>query len=279
MHRLQVSAIMMMVLLRSLPWCAGRTVQAAEKDSARTGESQGALAERLQNPVADLISIPFQSNFEFNAGEDDDAFRYLLNIQPVIPFTLNENWNLITRTIVPVVYQDALFAGSNSEFGLGDTTLSLFLSPKEGPGGWIVGAGPVLLLPTATDDLLGLDQWGAGPTAVVLRQEMGWTYGLLANHVWSFAGDDDRGDISSTFLQPFLSRTWENGFTVGANTEAIYDWEIDEWTVPVQLQASQLIVAGRQPLSLQLGGRYYAAAPQGAPEWGIRFTVTLLFPK
>jgi hypothetical protein len=243
---------------------------------AQTSEE---LAKKLANPVADLISLPFQANVDFSGGPEDDAFRFLLNIQPVIPITLTQDWNLISRTILPVIYQDELVAPDSDQFGLGDTVQSFFLSPVTGPGELIWGVGPVLLLPTATDELLGTEKWGAGPTAVALWQGGGWTVGGLANHIWSFAGDSDRNDVSATFLQPFLAHTWPVGFTLTLNTESTYDWENEEWTVPINLIGTQVLKLGNQPISLQLGGRYYADTPRGGPDWGLRTAITFLFPR
>lgn len=155
------------------------------------------LAKQLSNPVASLISVPFQFNYDRGFGPDD-GHRAFVNIQPVVPITLNDDWNLILRTILPVITQHDIAGGSGTQSGLGDITESLFLSPtKPGSSG---GAGPVFLIPIATDDLPGSDNWGAGPTAVVLKQNGPWTYGMLANHV-SFAGPDRRADISSTFCR------------------------------------------------------------------------------
>ena len=161
-----------------------------EVDDAKAKAAE--LAKELQNPIAKLISVPFQNNFDFGAGPAGDGFQYKVNVQPVVPFTLSEDWNLITRTILPIVYQEKI-VGTSSQAGLADTMESLFFSPsKPAMGGWIWGAGPAFLLPTATDDLLGAEKWGAGPTAVVLKQQKGWTYGALANHIWSFAGESER---------------------------------------------------------------------------------------
>ena len=146
-------------------------------------------------------------------------------------------------------------------------------------GGWIIGVGPVFPYPTATEDALGSGKWGIGPTAVVLRQDGPWTYGILANHVWSFAGDADREDVNSTFLQPFLNYTTKTATTFGLNTESTYDWERDRWTVPINATVAQLVRIGRLPVSFTLGARYYAERPAGGPDWGIRFEVTFLFPK
>jgi hypothetical protein len=248
-------------------------LHAAEAEPDQDSE----LAKQLQNPVASLISVPFQNNFEFNLGPNDDGFKYTLNFQPVIPVSLSKDWNLIVRTIVPIISQDDVIPGT-SQSGLSDTTQSFFFSPKKPVGGLILGFGPAMLYPTATDSLLGTERWGAGPTGLVLKQTGGWTYGLLFNHIWSYAGDDHRDYVSSTFLQPFVSYTTKTKTTFGANTESTYDWHNSQWTVPVNLFISQLVKIGKHPVSLSLGGKVYANGPSGAPDWGIRFVVTPLFP-
>jgi hypothetical protein len=252
---------------------------AAPADAPAPDAAAAELAKKLSNPVASLISVPIQANWDFGIGPED-ATRTTINIQPVIPFSISEEWNVITRTILPVIHAESPVAGGDDEFGLGDTVQSFFLSPKEPTGsGWIWGAGPVLLYPTATEEALGTEQWGAGPTAVLLKQQNGWTYGLLANHLWSYAGDDDRADVNATFVQPFLSFTTKTFTTFTLNTESTYDWTGEQWTVPLNLQASQLFKVGKLPLSVGLGGRYYAEKPEGGPEWGLRFIVQFLFPK
>jgi hypothetical protein len=248
--------------------------EAADDEKTKAGE----LAKKLQNPIASLISVPIQNNWDFSIGPAD-AIRYTANIQPVIPFSLTEDWNLITRTIVPVIYAESPVKGDDDEAGLGDIVQSFFFSPKEPVGGWIMGAGPVFLYPSATDEALGTEKFGLGPTTVLLQQEKGWTYGVLSNHIWSVAGESGRADVNATFLQPFVSYTTKTFTTFGFNTESTYDWENSQWTVPLNLLVSQLLKIGKQPIQLQLGGRYYPEKPDGGPEWGLRFTVTLLFPK
>lgn len=244
------------------------------------GPSNEELAKKLSNPVASLISVPLQNNSDFGIGPVDDGFRNTLNIQPVIPISLTTDWNLISRTILPVVYQDEIFPGSADQFGFGDTLQSFFLSPKApGAGGLIWGVGPVLLLPTATDDLLGGGKWGAGPTVVALKQDGPLTVGILANHVWSFAGDADRADVNQTFLQPFLSYTLPSATTFTVNTEATYDWNAKQWTVPLLFGVSQVLRIGPQLISVGLNGRYWVEGPDSAPDYGIRFILTFLFPK
>ncbi len=244
------------------------------------GAQDSELAKKLSNPVASLISVPFQWNYDHGFGPADGN-KVTLNIQPVVPFSLNEDWNLISRTILPVVWQDDIAGNSGTQFGLSDTTQSFFFSPKEPTSGGIIwGLGPVLLLPTGTDDLLSTRKWGAGPTGVVLRQSGPWTYGGLVNHVWSYAGDDNRSDVNSTFLQPFLSYTTDDAWTFTLNSESTYDWTSDEWSVPINAMVAKLVTIDKQPISFQAGVRYYAASSDNGPEgFGARAAVTFLFPK
>jgi len=235
------------------------------------------LAKKLANPVADLISVPIQSNYDFGIGPGDGT-RWTTNIQPVIPFGINDDWNVISRTILPVIDQQGITpGGTTDEFGLGDTVQSFFFSPKSSDPIW--GIGPAFLIPTATDSLLGSEKWGAGPTAVVLKQDGPWTYGALANHLWSFAGDDGRDEVNATFLQPFVSYITPTKTTITLNSETTYDWSNEQWNVPVNFIVSQLLKIGDQPVQLFAGARYFLETPDGGPEWGLRFGITFLFPK
>lgn len=245
-------------------------------------DDQAELAKKTQNPIAAMISLPIQLNYDDDIGADDAGSRYTLNIQPVIPFSLNEDWNLISRTIVPLIDQeDVLPGGGGDASGLGDVVQSLFFSPKQPTSsGWIWGAGPVFLLPTASDDLLGAEKWGIGPTAVALKQESGWTYGGLFNHIWSVAGDDARNDINSTFLQPFVAYTTKTFTTFGGNMEATYDWKAEQWSIPLHLMATQLLKIGEQPISLQVAVRHWLdSSPNGPEGTTYRLALTFLFPK
>lgn len=240
-----------------------------------------ALAKKLANPIAALISVPFQANYDSNIGPTEDGSKYYVNVQPVVPFSLDDEWNLISRTILPVVYQDDVSAGSGTDKGIGDITQSLFFSPaRPTESGMVWGLGPVFLIPTASDDALGSEKYGVGPTGVVLKQDGPWTYGALANHIWSVAGDDDRADISSTFLQPFLSYTTKEAWTYSLNTESTYDWKDTEWSVPINATVSKVTRIGDQLVSIGGGLRWWAdSAPDGPEGLGARFFVTLLYPR
>ena len=248
------------------------------QEDAPAKDDAAELAKKLANPIASLISVPLQFNFDHKMGAEDKGHRSLLNVQPVIPFTIDEEWNLISRTIVPLIDQNHM---PGNETGVGDVLQSLFFSPKEPTAGVIWGVGPVLSLPTATDDVLGSEKWGAGPTAVALRQDGPWTYGALVNHVWSFAGDDDRNDINNTFMQPFLTYIVKKTKTTFVlNTESSHDWRSDRWSVPVNSMVQQMFKIGDMPMQLGAGPRFWAESPTGGPEgWGFRVQLTFLFPK
>ena len=254
---------------------------ASRAQEGQTGDLAVELAKKLANPISSLISFPLQLNYDENIGPEEEGDIWRLNVQPVIPFSISEDWNVISRTILPVIWQNDIAPGLDDESGLGDTLQSLFFSPKEPTsGGLIWGVGPVFLLPTATEDILGGEKWGTGPTGVVLTQRGPWTFGFLANHIWSFAGDDDRDDVNATFMQPFVSYITKSKTTFGLNTESAYDWEHEEWSVPINATVNQLMKIGKLPIQVGGGIRYWADSPENGPEdWGARVQVTFLFPK
>jgi hypothetical protein len=264
------------LLVAALPGqLAAQEVATASNEAPSSGDD---LAQQLANPVASLIQVPIQNNIDFGIGPSD-GFRITSNVQPVVPIAVNERWNVISRTIVPIIYQSDATGAGQSEFGLGDTAQSFFFSPKEvGESGVIWGAGPVILLPTGTDSALSGKKWGAGPTGVLLKQSGPWSTGVLVSQIWSVAGDDARGDLSLGLAQPFVSYVTKNLVTYSGSVDVNYDWIADQATIPVNFGISKLI-KGKQPLSIGGGVRYYVEKPAGGPEWGLRLSVALLFPQ
>lgn len=244
-------------------------------------ETQGDFAKKLANPIASMISVPFQLNYDKDFGVDDEGAKWVLNIQPILPISIGDHWNIITRTILPVIDTDDLPAKGMGESGIGDVVASQFFSPKAlSKRGWTWGVGPVWLLPTATDDALSSEKFGIGPTGVALKQQGSWTYGMLANHIWSVAGDDDRADISSTLIQPFLAYLTGTHTTFSLNTESTYDWENEEWSVPINFSVAQMLKFGKLPVQISLGVRYWADTTENGPEgFGGRFQFTFIFPE
>ena len=238
------------------------------------------LAEQAQNPIADLISLPFQNNTNFNVGALDND-QNILNIQPVIPFELNENWNLITRSILPVTYQPALYRGDSWDFGLGDFNPSFFFATTAGSGvTW--GVGPTFLLPTATDKRLGSDKWSAGPTGVIVVTQGKWVYGALASNLWSFAGDSKRQDVNQCLLQYFINYNLANGWYLVSAPIITANWQRDDgdqWTLPFGGGVGRVFNIGAQPVNMSLQAYDNVTAPTGGADWQLRFQAQLLFPK
>lgn len=239
-----------------------------------------ALAQKLTNPVASLISVPFQLSFDGEIGPARSGTRETLNVQPVVPFKLSSDWNLISRTIIPITGQHGIFPGSANQYGLGDTVQSLFFSPVV-PKHVIWGAGPVILIPTGTGALLTGGKWGAGPSLVLVNQTSnGFTYGGLVNHIWSIAGRSNRDRVSTSLINPFISRTTKTAFTYSASADITYDWKSDRWTMPISVNVSKLTKLGGQLVSIGGSIRYYVVTTESSPH-GIagRLSFTLLFPK
>ena len=247
-------------------------------------ESAADLARASQNPVADMISLPFQNNTNFNMGPDDDT-QNVMNIQPVWPVSLNEETNLITRTIVPVISQPKLFPGDERENGLGDIQFTAFYSPKKPTsGGLIWGVGPVILMDTATDRVLGTGKWSAGPSIVLLKMTGDWVIGALVQNVWDFAGDDDRESVNQFLMQPFINYNFPHapGRYLSFSPIITANWEAsneDTWTVPIGGQIGQIFRWGRQPINVSAGAYYNVEKPQFGSDWTLRLQWTFLFPK
>jgi hypothetical protein len=242
-------------------------------------ESTEALAKAAQNPVANMISVPFQNNFNFGVGPNDTT-QWILNVQPVIPISLSEDWNLITRTIMPIINQPSPASGVPSAFGLGDINPTFFLSPAKS-GKLIWGVGPTFTFPTATDALLGSGKWSAGPAAVVLTMHGHWVIGALANQQWSYAGWGDK-DVSAMLVQPFINYNFSHGWYLTTSPIITADWKAnsgDKWTVPIGGGVGKILRLGKLPINAQLAAYGNVVKPDNGADWQLRFQVQLMFPK
>ena len=245
-------------------------------------DDASALAEKLQNPIADLISVPFQNNTNFNVGPNKGT-QDILNIQPVIPIHINKDWNVITRTILPLVWSPSFQpAASVPPFGLSPTTFSAFLSPTKEWNGWTVGWGTILELPTITNKNLGSNVWGLGPAFVVVRVAHPWVYGTLVNTVFSLGGTSGAGGTSTplTTINPFINYNFPGGWFVGTSLVSTANWDAggEKWTLPVGLQGGRLIkIAGKLPVNLLLGAYYNALRPSGTGTWQLRTQIAFIF--
>ncbi len=235
------------------------------------------LARAAQNPVASMISLPFQNNTNFNFGPQEKT-QNVLNIQPVLPFELNEDWNLITRTILPVVSQPAITPAQDRENGLGDMLFSAFLSPKDS-GQWIWGVGPALLLPTSTDDRLGAGEWGAGPSFVALTMQGPWVVGSLFSNIWSFTGDEQ---VNLFTWQYFVNYNLDDGWYLNSAPIITANWEADSdnrWTVPFGGGVGKIFRIGEQPINASAAAYYNVEKPDFGADWQMRLQLQFLFPK
>ena len=241
--------------------------------------SKHELAMQLKSRVSNLITLPLENDLEFGVGSWDGT-RNTLNIEPVVPFPLhNSKWRLVTRTILPLVYEDPAGAkDASGRSGIGDINMSCWVAPDHKINDWVFGTGAVLNLPTAHDSLFGYRKWAAGPTAVAVKQKGGVTYGIQLNHQWSFGGPGV-SDVSATLIDPWMSYTWKNGFSVEVESASSYDWKASQWTVPFRFGIGHLLAGGPLPVNLELDGLEYVVRAADDPQWGLSLTVTFVLKR
>jgi hypothetical protein len=248
-------------------------------DAGAPSQSAQELADKLSNPVASLISVPFQNNSDWGIGKYNGS-KNTLNFQPVIPIKLSSNLNLITRYIIPIVSQRDVIAENTQEFGLSDATISAWVSPSHPKNGLTWGFGPVLLLPIATNDYLGTKKFGVGPTALLLKQSHGNTIGFLVNQIWSVAGDKNRQDVNQLFLQPFFAHSFSSGASLGGNMEMTQSWQAGTTLIFFNPTISGVTKIGKQPIQMAIGPRIPLAGPEASkPAFGVRSVLIFVFPK
>ena len=255
--------------------CAALAVPAHAELSAEE------LAKIAQNPVGAMISVPFQNNTNLNYGPEKGT-QNVLNIQPVIPISINSEWNVITRTILPVISQPALYSGDDRANGIGDIQFSAMLSPAV-PVGAIWGVGMIIQAPTNSNGL-GNDNWGLGPQAVMLKMKKGdpWVYGVLANNIWSLSSNGSGGSYNNGLIQPFLNYNFPSGFYISSAPVITANWKAENsqrWTVPLGAALGKIFHFGPLPVNTQLGAYYNVVKPDNGPDWQIRLQIQFMFPK
>jgi len=248
-----------------------------------TAQDAAELAKAVQNPIANLISVPIQWNINFDAGPLERT-QHVVNVQPVLPFELNKDWNIITRTILPLISQPAFVPGQSRINGIGDIQFSAFFSPKKPTAsGWIWGAGPILQLDLASDDRLGQGAWGLGPSAVALKIAGPWVYGGLINNVWSVTEDSGRADVNQMLIQPFVNFNFADKpgryLTFAPIITANWEADSDKWLIPLGMGIGQVMKIGKQPVNIQASAYYNVERPDNAAKYQIRLQIQLMFPK
>jgi len=251
----------------------------AQQEQKPAADDAAAIAKKLANPIGALISLPFQNNMDIGIG-DYNGSRNTLNIQPIVPFSLNAKYSLITRYIVPVIAQYDITGEDSQQSGLADALISGWISNAVVKNGFVWGVGGAFLVPTATDDLLGTKKFGIGPTVIALKQTKGWTFGILVNQIWSVAGDADRSDVNQMYMQPFLTHNWKSGAGLTVNSETTFNWEANTTNSYINIMAGGLTKFGNQLVQLQVGPRIQVAAPEGSKSpFGVRTAIIFVFPK
>jgi len=244
-------------------------------------DSASDLAKKTQNPVADLISLPLQWNSYFETGPKGKTQNVLL-IQPVIPVSLNDDWNFIARPIIPLLEQPPLIDTQNRNHGLGNIQFQGFFSPKEKVGDWIIGFGPYLEFPTNSgpDGRFGSDNWSAGPAFVALKMEGPWVYGGLVTQLWSYQGNDP--EVNTTAFQPFINYNMQDGWYLSSAPVITANWSADssqQWTVPIGGGVGKVFKIGKQPVNASIRAYHNVESPRNGSDWQLQFQIQFLFPK
>jgi hypothetical protein len=248
----------------------------AQEAAPKPGSSAQELADKLANPVASLISVPLQNNLNYGIGPFNGS-KYTINVQPVIPFKLTDNLNLITRYILPVVDQRDITGENTHQFGLSDATVTAFFAPKT--KGLILGFGPAFLVPTATDKLLGTEKFGVGPSALVMHQGKGLSVGFIANQIWSVAGNEDRADFNQFYTQIFLTHSYKSGATLGVTSEITQNWEGNTTLITLSPNIGAISKLGNQAVQFAIMPLIPIVGPRDQrPDWGLRAVLAFVFP-
>ena len=240
------------------------------------------IAKKLANPIANMISVPFQYEFSRGVGLNQGGSEQTLLFQPVAPFNLGGGDVFIVRPIVAGVRETSVEYApgrSFSGYGIASVTLESFYAPNTNSS-WIWGIGPYAQSPSGNSGKFGSQQTGAGVTAVVLNRQGPWTYGLLGYQSWNMGGNPAYGTQNNLYGQPFVAYTTKDAWTYSANMEAQYNYDVHRTSNPLYVGASKLMVFDGVPFSFGAGPIYYVSNTPGGPSgWGARATATLVILK
>ncbi len=273
-------AILTTTALAGLAPAQAQQAPAADKTADSSGDSASDLAKKLQNPIGDLYSFPFQGNTNFGVGPHSGT-QEILNVQPVIPFHVSDDWNIITRTILPLVWNPDMSPLPSTAFGTAPTTFSAFLSPRNPTNGWLWGVGPVVQIPTATSPTLGSSVWGGGATGVLVYMKGPWVAGVLVNNVWSLGGNNGlfATRYNNFLTQPFVNYNFGAGWYLTSSPIVTANWETPgtKWTVPIGGGAGRVVKIGKLPVNFMVGAYYNLVRPEYGADWQLRTQVTFIF--
>jgi len=232
------------------------------------------LEREDQNPLSRFAKVQFEDNAQFGFGPDNEVLNFF-RVQPVMPFHLNQNWDLVTRLIIPVVHQPF----PESTDGLSDINVQLFLTPAQ-TGKFIWGVGPAFILPTATDELIGTEKWSAGPAAAAVYINGPWLIGVVAQNVISFAGDDSRDDVNAMTVRPTINYNFPNGWYLSSSPSIAANWKADSknrWFVPMGGGVGKVFHVGGQKMSALFESYYHVVSPEIGPDWQMRLQISFLY--
>jgi hypothetical protein len=268
--------LLAMTAARAQSWGSSAEPGAISKEDAT------ALAKKRQDPIGDLYTFPFQNNINFGTGPHKGT-QDVLNFQPVIPFRLDEDWKIITRTMLPFTWQTSLQPAPTVPFGTGPTTYTAYLSPRDTTNGWLWGVGPAIQIPTTTDKSLGSNVWGGGPAGVLVYKKGPWVSGALAYNIWSFGGTPGLAGTRYNYLmaQPFVNYNFDKGWYVGTAPIITANWfraGNNAWTLPAGGLVGKVVkIEGGLALNFSVGAYYNALRPQFGSTWQLRTLVTIIY--
>jgi len=247
--------------------------------------------KKMTNPTSNLWYLNFQqNNYRLDMGEDQgDRWNSNLNFQPVMPVALTEDYNLVTRPVIPLFISQPHPNSENPTevdrtTGLGDITLMFNIAARPHlSGNWLLGLGPTFIFPAASTDATGQGKWQVGPSGIVGYLSKNWILAAFVQQWWSFAGDDSRASTNWMNLQPIATYFLHDGWSIGYSGNILANWEVNgdnRWTVPIGLGVSKVVKFGKLPVKITLAGQYMPIHPDElGQKWNIQLTFAPVIPQ